>query len=100
MKTIYIDPSYEVYYNDKLFDLTDPILNRDDILLPFSRIRNSKLAHNVNVNTADFLITELDKGQIPDHSSYYSLGILKNIKKINLVKKIKREYIIVPSLIV
>ena len=38
-KIIYVDPSYKAYYEDRLFDQTDPVLNRDDTLAPFIRLR-------------------------------------------------------------
>lgn len=33
--SILIDPSYEIFNGNKLFGLTDPILNRDGQLTPF-----------------------------------------------------------------
>ena len=36
---ILIDPSYSVFNSDGLFNLVDPILNRDGQLLPFHRLR-------------------------------------------------------------
>ena len=39
VKSIVIDPSSVHYYDNKLFDISDEILNRDGTLLPFHRLR-------------------------------------------------------------
>jgi hypothetical protein len=78
--SIFIDPSYPVFNQDKLFDLSDPVLNRDDQLLPFHRLREDLRARGKAVHTADFLLSR-DAG--PDaESAYFSLGILDNYRRI------------------
>jgi hypothetical protein len=76
--SIYIDPSYSSYYRDRLFDLSDAVLNRDNCLLPFARMRESLNARGFAVHTADMLIGEPPSGVV---SEYYSLGILDNYTK-------------------
>lgn len=74
--SIFIDPSYPVFNHDKLFDLSDPVLNRDDQLLPFHRLREDLRTRGKAVHTADYLLSR-DAG--PDaESAYFSLGILNN----------------------
>jgi hypothetical protein len=78
--SIFIDPSYPVFNQDKLFDLSDPVLNRDDQLLPFHRLREDLRARGKAVHTADYLLSR-DAG--PDaESAYFSLGILDNYQRI------------------
>jgi hypothetical protein len=71
-KAIFVDPSYEAFYQDQLFDLANEALNRDDQLLPFVRLRESLQTPGVMVHTADFM-------RNGDHrraqNEYYSLGL-------------------------
>lgn len=76
----FIDPSYKVFYKDRLFDLTDPTLNRDDQLLPFSRLRDSLRSRNVCLQTADYLLASTDSNGVSD---YYSLGLTDNYKALS-----------------
>ena len=62
VKTIFIDPPYSVYESDGLFNLTDPVLNRDGQLLPFHRLREHMALRGVSVHTADYLFK--DGGQV------------------------------------
>ena len=85
--SIYIDPSYSAFYSDGLFDLSNPILNRDDQLLPFHRLREYLLTHNVTIKTADFLFTNTESN---NHcSSYYSLGVMDNFSRVMQDKNVK-----------
>ncbi len=77
---LFIDPSYPVFDNDKLFDLTDPILNRDSQLLPFFRLREALSAEGMIIRTADHLFT--DRTQQMGDSAYISLGNIRNYPKI------------------
>ncbi len=73
---IAIDPSSIHFYENKLFDISDALLNRDGTLLPFHRVQVALQNQGTDINTADFLLN----GKIRAHSiDYYSLGILKNI---------------------
>lgn len=76
VKFVYIDPSYHVFDAGKLFELTDPVLNRDDQLLPFYRLRENMASMGVVVDTADAIFR---KNKIEsEKSKYYSLGSLDN----------------------
>lgn len=81
-RNIYIDPSYKVFNSDGLFDLNNPVLNRDGQLRPFYRLREIMMSSGVVVHTADFLI----KKNSPDKyiNDYYSLGILDNFERIKV----------------
>jgi len=85
-KYIYIDPSYSVFEADKLFDLSNPVLNRDDQLLPFYRLRaNIKSYNGAAVRTADYISngSALKENQC----EYYSLGLLNKYEQIALKKQ-------------
>jgi alpha(1,3/1,4) fucosyltransferase len=71
LKTIYIDPSYAAFNEDKLFDLSDPILNRDDQLLAMSRLRDVVKDNGYHLTTADRLQLGPDNGG----GDYYSMGL-------------------------
>lgn len=79
-RSIFIDPSYQVFNSDRLFDLTNPILNRDGQLLPYVRLRDYALEKGFSVSTADHLF----KSQLQDNHQldYYSMGILDNFPKL------------------
>jgi hypothetical protein len=79
-KIIFIDPSYAVFNADKLFSLEDPILNRDNQLLPFYRTSKHVSKSGGVIHTADRLIESEYKF---NKSIYYSLGLLNNYKKIH-----------------
>jgi len=84
-KEIYIDPSYGVFESDKLFDLTDPILNRDDQLLPFNRLReNINNFSGITIHTADYLSNS--KASNNNCFDYYSLGLLDKYEQISQQK--------------
>ena len=79
-RCVFIDPSYPVFNSDGIFDLADPVLNRDGQLLPFNRLRENMMSRRISVRTADYLVnnSSKDKYQI----DYYSLGIVDNFEKI------------------
>jgi hypothetical protein len=72
---VFIDPSYPAYYQDKIFDVTDTVLNREDTLAPFHRLRSVLSERGLGVHTADYLLENRISGS---ESSYYSLGLLSN----------------------
>jgi len=78
-KTIYVDPSYKVFYEDKLFDATDPVLNRDDTLAPFIRLRAALEQQSISLHTADYLLQQTDQDRTGD---YYSLGVRENYQRL------------------
>lgn len=77
----FIDPSYKVFYEDRLFDLSDLTLNRDNQLLPFARLRASLESRDVCLQTADYLLASTDSNGISD---YYSLGLVDNYKTLTM----------------
>lgn len=79
-RQIFIDPSYRVFNSDGLFDLNDPLLNRDGQLLPFYRLRESMFNRGVVVRTADYLINDCSQDEY--QIDYYSLGVIDNFEKI------------------
>lgn len=76
-KSVYVDPSSKAYYEDRLFDHANPILNRDDTLAPFIRLRAVLEQQGVALHTADHLLHPVNREQVSD---YYSLGVLENYK--------------------
>lgn len=91
-KTLFIDPSYDVFYQDRLFDIFDTEINRDDMLLPFSRFRAQLNAEAVGVRTADYYS---DENNLSLTSDYWSLGILKNYPKLINSQRINLKYFFV-----
>ena len=79
-KSIFIDPSYSVFYSDALFDLSDPVLNRDAQLLPFHRLRQCLARKGSDLHTADYLYKQLNPNE--QQCDYYSLGLLDNYERI------------------
>jgi hypothetical protein len=80
MTAIFIDPSYPVFNKNKLFDLGDDVLNRDNQLMPFFRLREKLSESGISLNTADMITTNATL--LDQSSSYISLGILQNYRQI------------------
>jgi hypothetical protein len=80
VKNIFIDPSYRVFDSDGLFDLTNPVLNRDGQLLPFHRMREYMASQGFSVHTADYLFK--DSGHVAQQCDYYSLGLLDDFERV------------------
>jgi hypothetical protein len=70
LKKIYIDPSSKAYYEDRLFDYADPVLNREDTLAPFIRLHQVLEQQGISLHTADYLIQQASQ---PQDCDYYSL---------------------------
>jgi len=85
---VFIDPAYKAYYENRLFDASNTVLNRDDTLMPFIRMRDALRAQNKTVTTADYLHSSQDLNLCGE---YYSFGLLDNIdsllRKKNIVLK-------------
>lgn len=77
--TIFIDPPSPAYYEDRLFDTSSAVLNRDDSLVPYARVRDSYSALGKGVRTADYLMQQPEGSATYD---YYSLGVLANYKSL------------------
>jgi hypothetical protein len=73
----YVDPPSPAYYEDRLFDTSNAILNRDDSLVPYARVRETFRAAGKDLRTADYLMKAPAGTAI---SNYYSLGVLDNYK--------------------
>ncbi len=74
-QAVYIDPPSEAYSEDRLFDASNVVLNRDDTLEPFIRLREALEKQGVEVHTADRLGKQTYQ-KIP--ADYYSCGNLDN----------------------
>lgn len=74
---IYIDPPSPAYYGNKLFDLSDPVLNRDDSLVPYAQVRENCRLAGMPVHTADLL-----PGPEGGTFDYYSLGVMENFRSL------------------
>ena len=77
LRTIYVDPAYKAYYQDRPFDESDPVLNRDDTLAPNIRLRAALEQQGAAVHTADLLLEQKESEQEAD---YYSFGVLENYR--------------------
>lgn len=75
---VFIDPSSEHYYHDRLFH-DDAVLNRDNSLSPFHALRDSLLQKDIQVHTADYLLGEQLTAQV---NVYCSFGVLVNYKRL------------------
>lgn len=80
MKNIFIDPTYRMFDADGLFDLTNPVLNRDGQLLPFHRMREEMNDQGVTVHTADYLLKSDEDAA--SQNDYYSLGLLTHYEQL------------------
>lgn len=89
--TIFVDPPSPAYYGDSLFDTSNLVLNRDDSLLPYARVREAFNALGIEVHTADFLPEEPSEGGY----DYYSLGVLENFRALGTRKGVRlRAFVI------
>lgn len=71
-QAVFIDPSYADFLDDRLFDVSNPVLNRDGTLLPFVRLKESLNALGIPVHTADKLRSGTVKADV---NHYWSLGL-------------------------
>lgn len=91
-KCVCIDPYSKAYYEDRLFDRDDRILNRDDSLAPFIRLREMAESQGGGIHTADFIPEQESQDQT---FNYYSLGVLSNYDKFHARKDVRlRAFII------
>lgn len=79
-RTIFIDPSSEHFYENRLFDLENSFLNRDGTLLPFARLKEYFKKNGVEMHTADYLMRNERLGEV---NEYWSLGILDRYAEIS-----------------
>jgi hypothetical protein len=78
-KMIFIDPSYPAYCRDRLFDVGNPVLNRDGTLMPYERLRSEMHVRGIPVHTADYLLQGEVGATVND---YYSLGTLSSFPRL------------------
>jgi len=90
--TAYVDPPSPAYYEDKLFDLSNAVLNRDDSLIPYARVRQAYRAAGKELRTADYLM-QAPIGTVP--SDYYSLGVLDNYKALIQRKDVRLKAFVI-----
>jgi hypothetical protein len=74
-KVVFIDPSYPAYYEDRLFDCSNPTLNRDGTLEPLARLKSALNHQDIEIHTADYLFENKIEALVKD---YYSLGMMEN----------------------
>lgn len=70
---VFIDPSYPDFLKDGLFDGRNPVLNRDDQLLPFIRLKQHLEALGIPLHTADRL---KDGSVVAETNHYWSMGLM------------------------
>lgn len=76
-KLVLIDPSSPAYYKDGLFDVSNSVLNRDDTLSPFFRLKSALECDGASVHTADYLWQH----EVPE-CDYYNLGMLDSFRRL------------------
>ena len=99
VKLIAIDPSSSAYFEDRLFDESNMVLNRDDTLSPFIRLRAAAALRGVKMHTADLIF---NKGlPLSEECDYYSLGILTNFRQLRNTKgvNLKAFFIMEPPVV-
>jgi hypothetical protein len=90
-RNIFIDPSYSHFLDNGLFNLNDPVLNRDGQLLPFFRAKSNAQATGDDMVTADLLSNLSDDGI----AEYYSLGLTTRLDNFIGENKIKLKAFVV-----
>lgn len=81
---IYIDTP-PAYQQDRMFDLSNVVLNRDDTLAPYVRIKEAHKAMGKHVRTADYLMQQPVGTAVKD---YYSMGVLDNFQALKKRKDV------------
>jgi len=72
-KTIFIEPSYKVFYKDNIFN---PLLFQDpSMVLPYIRLRDNLAAKGIKLHTADYF---RDGKYLSDINEYWSFGALND----------------------
>lgn len=74
---VYIDPPYSVYYQNRLFDKHDKVLNRDDSLVPYIRLKEALADSGRILHTADYL------PETNASADYYSVGVMSNFQRLS-----------------
>lgn len=95
-QAIFIDPSYDIYHKNKMFDLSNAIFNRDDQLLPFYNIKIFLEKHGIQANTADYLA---NNEICAEKNYYFSFGALTYKKLLNRNNIIFKSFFIMEPVI-
>lgn len=85
MPSVFIDPPSMHYLKDRLFDVSDPHLNRDNALTPYLRLKAILNDGGVGIKTVDYLF---HGENVSDINDYYSLGILENYERLKGANKV------------
>jgi hypothetical protein len=94
---IFIDPSSQKYYQDRLFQ-DDPVLNRNNCLSLFIELSKSLFEQGIHVHTADYLVNRQLGAK---YNVYYSFGMLMHYKKVARRKDvILGSFYIIDSLVI
>ncbi len=72
---LFIDPSYDAYYGDILFDGENDYYNRDNCLAPWIFLKKYLEKYGCEVHTADYLLV---KSRSAERNFYISLGLKRN----------------------
>lgn len=83
---IAIDPSSSAYCEDRLFDASNLVLNRDDTLSPFIRLKAAAALRGIKLQTADLIFKQ--GTPLTEECDYYSLGVLTNFRQLNSTKNV------------
>lgn len=68
-----------MFYGNRLFEATDSVLNRDDQLLPYHRLRQHCGKRGHKLSTADLLPAQMPPGE---KAEYHSFGIMSNLPRL------------------
>lgn len=71
-RMVFVDPPYREYDGGRLFDRSNPRLNRDDYLLPYVLAKERLERRGARVETGDFALRNGNAAG----SDFYSLGLL------------------------
>ncbi len=85
-KCLFIDPYSKAYYEDRLFDRDNRVLNRDDSLAPFIRLSEMVTFQGGSIHTADCIPQQ---ESLEKTFNYYSLGVLNNYDKFRTRKDVR-----------
>lgn len=85
-RTVFVDPPYVVFYQNRFFDLSNANLNRDGTLVPYARARDAAMQRGVNVCTADYL---LENPALADGAEYFSFGLLNHYQALSGRKNVR-----------
>jgi hypothetical protein len=75
---VYVAPPSPAYSADKLFDVSNPVLNRDDSLLPYALVKEEYARAGIEMHTGDLLPAK----PAAMKCDYYSLGMLDGIQEL------------------